>query len=252
MPDGQENRIARAFKHHRIDSRMLILFLALAAGAFALIKLASEVAEGDTFEIDRAILLGLRDGVDAAVPLGPAWIKEAMIDLTALGGTSVLTLITIFAVGYLVAVRKHSTAVFVALSVASGALANTLLKEFFVRARPDVVPHLVQVSSASFPSGHAMNSAMVYLTLATLLARAQQGRRVRIYLLAVAIALTLLIGSSRVYLGVHWPSDVVAGWSVGAAWAVLCSMVGKSLQRNRQIEPASPPAEQEPAQLSSG
>ena len=240
MLGGKFKKIERAFKGHRIDSRMLVLFLALAAGAFALLKLASEVAEGDTFAIDRAVLGGLRNGVDAAVPLGPAWIKTAMIDVTALGGVPVLTLITILAAGYLVAVRKYANAAFVGFSVASGLLIGSILKDFFVRARPELVPHLVQVHSASFPSGHAMNSALVYLTLATLLARAQQARRVRIYLLSVAIALTLLIGCSRVYLGVHWPSDVVAGWSVGAAWAVLCSLLGKSLQRHRRIESPSP------------
>jgi undecaprenyl-diphosphatase len=222
---------------------MLVLFLALAIGATALIKLASEVAAGDTFALDKAIMRALRSGTDAAVPAGPGWIEAAMLDLTALGGVTVLTLIAILAVGYLVAVRKYASAAFVAVSTGSGAMMSSLLKDLFVRARPDVVPHLVEVSSASFPSAHAMNSALIYLTLATLLARGQQSRRVRIYLLSIAIALTLLIGISRVYLGVHWPSDVVAGWSVGAAWAVLCSLVGKSLQRNRKIEPATPTPE---------
>jgi len=159
-----------------------------------------------------------------------------MIDVTSLGSVTVLTLITVLAVAFLVAVRKHTTAIFVAIAVSSGALVGSALKSLFFRARPDVVPHLVHVSSASFPSGHAMNSAVVYLTLATLLARSQQAVRVRIFLLATAIFLTMLVGISRVFLGVHWPSDVVAGWSVGAAWAVMCSLVGKTLQSRRQIE----------------
>lgn len=239
MSEPMHTLIERIFGRHRIDSRILVLFLGWAAAAFALLKLASEVLEGDTFALDRAILQGLRHGPADSVPIGPAWLQYVMLDVTALGGVTVLTLITVFVVGYLIAVRKITTAIFVGLAVASGAVLSSSLKTFFVRARPELVPHLVHVNSASFPSGHAMNSALVYLTLATLLARAEQGRRVRIYLLSVAVLLTLVIGSSRVYLGVHWPSDVLAGWGVGATWAVLCSLVGKSLQQRQKIEPPS-------------
>ena len=221
---------------HRIDSKILVLFLGLSVATFALLWLASEVLEGDVFWIDRVIMRGLRSAPDATVLIGPQWLASAVIDVTALGGVTVLTFITIFAIGFLIAIRKHSTALFVALAVSSGALLSSGLKGLFVRPRPDIVPHLVQVSSSSFPSGHAMNSALVYLTLATLVARSQQDSRVRVYLLTVAIILTLAIGSTRVFLGVHWPSDVAAGWSVGAAWAVLCSLAGKALQRRRKIE----------------
>lgn len=237
MQQRKRNLIQRSFGRHRIDSRILILFLGIVVATFALLKLASEVAEGDTFALDRAILQVLRKGPNDSVPLGPAWLKYVMIDVTALGGVTVLTLLATFVVGFLIAVRKFTTAIFVALAVAGGALLSSSLKTYFFRARPDVVPHLVYVNSASFPSGHAMNSALVYLTLATLLARSQQGRRVRIYLLSVAVFLTLVIGTSRVYLGVHWPSDVLAGWGVGASWAVLCSLAGKLLQHRQKIDP---------------
>lgn len=241
MIDRLTAPIRRIMQRHHKDSRMLVLFLALVAAAFALLKLASEVLEGDTFALDRAILRGLRTAGDAAIPLGPKWLQLAMIDITALGGFTVLTLITVFAVGFLLALRTYATALFVALAVSGGAVLGTVLKAVFVRARPDVVPHLVLVNSASFPSGHAMNSALVYLTLATLLARAQAGRRVRIYLLSVAMVLTLLIGTSRVYLGVHWPSDVVAGWGVGAAWAVVCALIAKALEKRRKLDLPVPP-----------
>lgn len=221
---------------HRIDSKILVVFLTLTAAALGLLWLASEVLEGDTFEIDRAILRGLRTGANSAIPVGPTWLADPMIEVTALGSVTVLTLITIFAVGYLVAIRKYPTALFVAMAVVGGALWSSVLKALFFRSRPDIVSHLVHVSSASFPSGHAMNSAIVYLTLATLLARSQDGVRVRIYLLTVAIVLTMLVGISRVYLGVHWPSDVIARWSVGALWAVLCSLAGKYLQQLRRID----------------
>lgn len=131
---------------------------------------------------------------------------------------------------------RRSAAVFVSVAVIGGALLSSALKSLFFRARPDVVPHLVHVSSASFPSGHAMNSAVVYLTLATLLARTEPNERVRVYLLAVAISLAVLVGVSRAYLGVHWPRDVFAGWCVGAIWAASCSLVGKALLRHRAIE----------------
>ena len=234
-----KSRFSLLFQPHRPDSRVLVVFLALAAGMFALGKLASEVAEGDTFALDKAILKGLRTAQDAAVPIGPAWLKTAMIDFTALGGAPVLTLFTVLAVGFLLAVRKFRSAGFVALSVSGGAILSSVIKSYFVRPRPEIVPHLVEVTSPSFPCGHAMNSAIVYLTLAVLLARTQERRSVQIYLIAIAVALTLLIGSTRVFLGVHWPSDVLAGWAVGAAWAAACSVVDKILQRGDGIERAN-------------
>lgn len=224
---------------YRLDTRILTAFLLLAAAAFVFITIASEVAEGDTHEFDRWLMLGLRDAADPSAPAGPGWLRAMMIDVTALGGWAVLTLVVALAAGYLLATGKRSTALFVILASAGGAIAGTLLKLLFARDRPDLVTHLVAVDSASFPSGHAMNSAIIYLTLGALLAGAQQRRAVKIYLLSIAIALTLIIGFSRVYLGVHWPSDVIAGWCVGSAWAVLCSLVARSLQRRHAIEPES-------------
>jgi undecaprenyl-diphosphatase len=221
---------------HRIDSRIIVVFLILAAGAFAFLKLASEVMEGDTFAFDRWLLHALRNPADPAIPIGPAWLRRAMVDITALGGVTVLSIVTAIAAGYLLAVRKLATAAFLIAATVGGGVAGTLLKWAFARPRPDVVEHLVQVHTTSFPSGHAMNSAVTYLTLGVLLARAEKDRPVRIYLLAVAISLTLVIGFTRVYLGVHWPSDVIAGWCVGAAWAVMCSFVARALQRRRTIE----------------
>lgn len=225
---------------HRIDSKLLVTFLGLALGLLGLFWLGSEVLEGDTFGLDKAVLRGLRTAQDQALPIGPRWLTRSIIDITALGGVTVLTVVTVLVVGFLVASRKNSTAFFVAAAVTSGALVSSGLKAIFVRPRPEVVPHLVEVSSTSFPSGHAMNSAMVYLTLAALLARSQKRVSVRLYLLGVAIVLTLLVGMTRIYLGVHWPSDVIAGWSIGAIWAVLCSLIGKFLQRKHKIEQPSP------------
>ena len=221
---------------HRVDSKILLTFLGLAIGLLGMFWLGSEVLEGDIFALDKRILRGLRTANDPGMPIGPSWLKSSAIDITALGGVTVLTLVTVLVVGYLVANRKVHIALFVAAAVASGAVVNSGLKAFFVRVRPEVVPHLVEVTSASFPSGHAMNSAMVYLTLAALAARSQEHITVRLYLLGIAILLTILVGTTRVYLGVHWPSDVIAGWCIGAIWAVLCSLIAKSLQRRQKIK----------------
>jgi undecaprenyl-diphosphatase len=230
-------RMLGLFRKHHPESFVLLLFLVVAAALFAFFKLASEVAEGDTAAFDRWLLQALRSPQDPAVPIGPDWLRRAMVDITALGGGPVLTLITIVVASYLVAARKAATAAFVVAAVTSGALAGNLLKLAFARARPELVGHLVEAYSASFPSGHALNSAVTYLTLGALIARTEESRALRVYVIAVAVGLTLVIGSSRVYLGVHWPSDVVAGWCVGCAWAILCSLVARSLQRRRAIEP---------------
>jgi undecaprenyl-diphosphatase len=220
----------------RLEARVLLLFFGVAAALAACIHLASEAAEGNGVPLDRWLLLRLRDDVDPNMAVGPQWLLRTMVDFTALGGGAVLTLVTLLAAGYLLAKRKSSLAMFLASSIAAGGILNTVLKSIFVRDRPDVVPHLVEVSSASFPSGHAMNSAMVYLTLAALLVSAERSRRVRIFLLAAAILLTLIVGFSRMYLGVHWPTDVLAGWAVGAAWAVACSLVAGILQHRHAVE----------------
>ncbi|WP_411290340.1 phosphatase PAP2 family protein [Sphingorhabdus sp.] len=221
---------------HRIDSKFLVTFLGLALGLLGMFWLGSEVLEGDTFALDKLILRGLRTDRDPGLPIGPVWLKATAIDITALGGVTVLTFVTVLVVGYLVADRKAYVALFVATAIASGAVVSSGLKAFFVRARPELVPHLVEVTSASFPSGHAMNSAMVYLTLAALVARSQELVTVRIYLISIAILLTILVGATRVYLGVHWPSDVIAGWCIGAIWAVLCSLIAKFLVRRQKIK----------------
>ena len=220
----------------RVEARVLLSFFGFAATLAASIYLVSKVGEGDAVALDRWLLLRLRNEADPSTTIGPDWLGRAMIDFTALGGGAVLTLVTLLAAGYLLAKRKSALALFLASSIAAGGILNTVLKSIFVRERPDVVPHLVEVSSASFPSGHAMNSAMVYLTLAALLVSAEQSRRVRIFLMTAAILLTLIVGFSRMYLGVHWPTDVLTGWSVGSAWALACSLLAGMLRQRQAVE----------------
>ncbi|MFG1359636.1 phosphatase PAP2 family protein [Xanthobacter pseudotagetidis] len=220
----------------------VVAFAALAIYAFAV--LAGEVLEGDTGRLDRTILLALRNPRDLADPLGPVWLEEVMRDLTALGGTTVLTLVTLAVIAYLLLVRRRATALLVAASVLGATVLASLLKWGFDRPRPDLVPHGVAVYSQSFPSSHAMLSAAIYLTLGALLARSQERVRVKVFLLGVAVLVTVLVGASRIYLGVHWPTDVLGGWAVGAAWASGSWLVMLWLQRRGEVEaeaPAAPP-----------
>jgi undecaprenyl-diphosphatase len=228
--------VTNLLTRHRIDSKILMIFLALAAALFVFFQIAEEVAEGDSFRLDRWVMQSLRNASDPSIPAGPGWLQETMIDITALGGVSVLTLVTALVAGYLASARRLHTALFVIGAVSLGAILSEVLKMGFARDRPDLVAHLVDVDTSSFPSAHAMNSAVVYLTLAALMARTLKDWPTRIYILSAGIFLTLIIGFSRVYLGVHWPSDVVAGWCVGGAWAALCSIVARFLQRRDQIE----------------
>jgi undecaprenyl-diphosphatase len=210
-----------------------------AAALLGFMVLVDEVVEGETHAFDEAVLRALRSPADPAQPLGPWWVELMFRDITALGGTTVLTLLTAIVIGYLLIDRKRAAALLVLVSIGGGTLLSTLAKNVFARPRPELVAHLVEVRTLSFPSGHAMLSAVTFLTLGALLARVQPRRRLKIYLLSVAVLLTVLVGISRVYLGVHWPTDVLAGWCAGAAWAILCWLVALWLQRRGQVEPDS-------------
>ncbi len=214
-----------------------LAILALASAALVgFFKLASEVVEGETHSFDQTLLLALRNPADPADPIGPWWVEAMFRDITSLGSTVVLTFITLAVVLYLLIDGKRSAALFVVVAIGGGTLISSLLKNAFARPRPELVAHLVDVRSYSFPSGHAMLSAVTFLTLGALLARVQARKRLKAYILGIALLLTLLVGASRIYLGVHWPSDVLAGWCLGAAWAMLCWLVATWLQQRGQIE----------------
>ena len=215
----------------------LMTFCAVGFFGWVFVNLAGEVVEGDTEGLDRRILLALRNPADRSDPIGPSWFEEAARDVTGLGGHTILVLITLATAAYLLLVRKRGAALFVVAAVGGAMLLSAMLKLGFERPRPDLVPHGARVYTASFPSGHAMLSAATYLTLGALLARMHDRRRVKIFFLGLAIVLTVLIGASRIYLGVHWPSDVLAGWCGGAAWASLCWFVALLLQRRGDVEP---------------
>ena len=211
-----------------LEFETLLVLAIMSGGAFAFLRLTDEVLEGETHGFDEAILRALRQPADLSVPIGPTWLTHAVNDITSLGGVTVLALMTALILIYLSIARRWQIAVFVAVSVVGGWLLSTFLKLGVARPRPDIVPHLIEVHDLSFPSGHAMLSAVTYLTLGSLLSRTQKDRATRLYMMATAIFLTLIIGMSRIYLGVHYPTDVMGGWCAGATWASLCWIVARN------------------------
>lgn len=197
--------------------------------------LAEEVLEGDTAAFDRSILLAMRSAGNPADLIGPPWLQEMARDVTSLGSLAFLGFVLIAGVGYLLLVSKTALAAFMGLAVLGGELLSTILKISFDRPRPDI-PHATRVFTASFPSGHAMLSAVTFLTVAALLTRVHADQRVKTYFLALAVFLTVAVGLSRVYLGVHYPTDVLAGWSVGSAWAILCWKISIWLEERHTVD----------------
>lgn len=193
---------------------------ALALAVIVIVVLGMTVARGQGAAIDRAIMLAMRPPSVVAAAQSPGGFRQVMIDITALGGGTVLTMIVASTAGFLAMRRHWLTLALVLGGTISGSLAVGMIKTLVGRPRPSVIDHLVDAWSASFPSGHAANSATIYLTLALLLMQIVEQRAVRWYLIAVAVLLVTAIGVSRVYLGVHWPSDVLAGWSFGTLWAL--------------------------------
>lgn len=217
------------------DLRLLALLLAVAALAALIVFGAEQFGSTRIQAMDEAVLRRLRSADDPAVPIGPPWLLGAAREVTALGSSTVLLLVIWSVAGYLWLERRYGLLVLVLVSTYGGMALSTGLKEWFGRPRPSVVPHLVAVGSPSFPSGHSLVSAVVYLTLGALLARAAADRLTRMYFVALAAALTGLIGVSRVYVGVHYPTDVLGGWIFGLVWALLCGSVARQLQRRRVI-----------------
>jgi undecaprenyl-diphosphatase len=216
---------------------LLLSALVVVAGIWGFVELADEVNEGSTTTVDELIVRAMRNPADLGDPVGPGWVEEAMRDLTGLGGVMVVALVICGTVGFLWLEGKTRTLAWLLIATFGGGGLSQLLKGFFDRPRPSVVPHLSYVYTSSFPSGHAMLSAVVYLTLAAILTRVVSRRLVKLYIMFVAFCLTGMIGFSRVYLGVHYPTDVLAGWTAGLVWATLCWVLSRQLARQGTIEP---------------
>lgn len=224
-----------------IETAVLLSLLVIVGSVWIFVEIADEVREGGSQQFDEWVLRSLRTA-DGASPIGPTWLLGVARDFTALGGAAVITLVTLIALGFLALRKKWHSLCLVVASIAGGAVVSTVLKNLFHRPRPDISLRLAEVSSQSFPSGHSILAAATYFTLAALLARTTADRRIKAYFLSLAAFLALLIGCTRMYLGVHYPTDVLAGWCVGLAWALLCSLIARRLQKTGAVEPETPPA----------
>lgn len=221
----------------RVEVVTLAAMLAIAGALWAFVALADEVMEGDLRAFDEALLMALRVQGDPSDPIGSRQLEIAMRDITALGGVTVLSIVTGAVLVFLILRRLRASALFLAVAILGGTALSHLAKAGFSRPRPDLVPHGVEVATASFPSGHSMMAAVTYLTLAVMLTRTEATLRMRVFYLTFAVLLTMLVGFSRLYLGVHWPSDILAGWTLGAAWALGVWLIARFLGHRGQIEP---------------
>lgn len=235
-PAGWRKRLARLKPRDRTELGLLLGGIAILFLVFIFIRLASEVVEGETQAFDKKILLALRDPADLSRPIGPAWMVGAALDITALGSATVLGLTVLIVAGFLLLQGLWRRAIFVVVATLGGMFINGALKQLFQRPRPDVVSHLREVMTMSFPSGHALQSAVVYLTLGVLSMHIAHRPLTRLYCMAVAMAATALVGASRIYLGVHYPTDVLAGWLIGLSWALLCWMIERALERQTGLK----------------
>lgn len=240
-------RLLTSIGRHELGTLLVILLTVGAIWAF--VAIADEVQEGDTHRIDSAIIELTRSAENPDEPWGTEMMREVGRDITALGGISVLVIISVAAAGFLFLQRKTGGMILLIVAVVGGLLLSFLLKEGFDRDRP---PYATGVFTASFPSGHSAMSAVVFLTLGALLARFQRRIALRTYLMGLAVLLTVLVGCSRVYLGVHWPTDVLAGWTLGAAWAMTCWLIARWLQVKGAVEEPAEMGDVQPGENEDG
>ncbi|MCV2883804.1 phosphatase PAP2 family protein [Aestuariibacter sp. AA17] len=231
MTKNVENTI----QFSEVRTLVTLFVVALCITVFAI--LASFVLSQNQLHFDREILLLFRESTNLSDPIGAKWVEELMRDITSLGGVGLLTFFTLTAFFYLQLIKRSRFAWYVLLAIILGTATSFALKYGFERPRPDLVPHGSHVYTHSFPSGHSLMSAMVYFTLAGLLSRTMKRKRIKTFFYAVATIITLSVGISRVYLGVHWPTDVLAGWSIGLAWAILALLMSLFLQQKGFFKP---------------
>ena len=226
--------LRRTLAFARVEFAALSALLIIGLGVAAFAELADDMTEADGRAFDQSILSALRPGADPSNALGPWWLETAANDLTALGGISVLALFAVAAVGFLLIQRKRLSAFLLVLGLMGGVALSEGLKSVFERERPPSAYQAVETINASFPSGHALLSTVFYLSLAVMLSRAFPRRHLKAYVIAVGITSAVLVGLTRIYLAAHWATDVFAGWSVGAAWAMALWLVSHAVDRRQR------------------
>ena len=230
----------RALRLARTEIAAISALFVVTLGVMTFVELADDMTEADGRAFDQAVLEAMRPGVTPADPWGPGWLEEAAMDLTALGGIAVLGLFALATIGFLVLQRKRLSALLLAVGLAGGVALSEGLKAMFGRERPPEALQAVETLNASFPSGHSLLSAVFYLSIGVMLTRAFPERHFKAYVIGVAVLLTLIVGLTRVYLAAHWATDVLAGWSVGAAWAMALWLVAYAVQRRQAARPQAP------------
>lgn len=228
----------RAWRVARTEIAAVSALFVAALGVMVFVDLAGDLGEAGGRAFDQAVLEALRPG--PTDPWGPDWLEEAALELTALGGVAVLALFAVVVVGFLVLQRKRLSALLLALGLAGGMALSEGLKAVFGRERPPEALRAVETLNASFPSGHSLLSAVFYLSIGVMLTRAFRQKRFKAYVIGVAVLLTLIVGLTRIYLAAHWATDVLAGWSVGAAWAMALWLIAYAVQRRQQGRPQEP------------
>jgi undecaprenyl-diphosphatase len=219
-----------------VELRVLVPVVLVVGGIWLFVVIADAVVMEEPGRLDTALLLALREPTDARDPIGPEWFEEMVRDFTSFGSTGPLLFLTFAVAGYFVLHRDYHMAALVVVTVLGAFALTLLLKLGFDRPRPELVPRVTYVATASFPSGHAGISAATYLTLGALVARLQPRRRLKGFVMAVAMLLAFLVGFSRVYLGVHWPSDVLAGWTIGAVWAMVALLLSRWWRKRGRVQ----------------
>lgn len=203
----------------------------LAGGVAVFADVAEDFNEDEARSFDMNVLAALHPGPDLADPVGPAWLDRAAQDFSAFGSLAIICTIALVMVGFLLMQKRAVQAGMLVLALGGGLLLSETMKGIFERTRPPEIYHMAGALNASFPSGHALLSTVFYLTLGAMLARLLQRRRNKVYAISVAITVALLVGFTRVYLGVHWASDVLAGWALGATWAMVCWLIGWAVEK---------------------
>lgn len=227
---------ARIIRVAKNEIGVVVPLLLGAIGLAVFAGIADGVASGDKQGFDWSVLTWLHPYVDDPQRVrGPWWLREAAIDITSLGGISVLLLLALIFVFFLLVHGKKLSALLLVVGLAGGVAWSEGLKALFDRARPPAEYQVVETLNASFPSGHALLATVFYLTIGVMLTRAFPRARVKAYAVGWAVVVVLLIGLTRVYLAAHWATDVLAGWGIGAFWAVMLWLFAYVVERRQRV-----------------